>query len=319
MPQVTLQIINGGTVMEPLTENDIQVTLEKRGAAGRIDFTVIENGEMDFELGNTVKLLIDGALFFYGFVFEKSNSKDGKTSVTAYDQLRYLIHNKFSYIFEDKTADEIIKVIATDYLLNLGTIDGTDYPFESYTCENKTLMDTISEVLDRTYDETGNEFILFDDGAGKLSLRHHDDMKTTVFVDATQGEDYSYESSIDKDTYNDVVLVHQDTEEIAEAHDQNNISKWGLLRLLETVTDTTETVQTRAAQLLEIYNRPSKKLSVSSVFGNSTVRGGSLVTVNLKTAAETINQTMGVYSVTHVFQNDRHIMNLTLEGGEFSA
>ena len=79
----------------------------------------------EFGEGSAVNLLVNGKTVFYGFVFTKQRDKTnggGVIRCTAYDQIRYL-KNKDTYVYENKTADVFIKMVAADYGLNLGEID----------------------------------------------------------------------------------------------------------------------------------------------------------------------------------------------------
>ena len=71
---------------------------------------------------------------FYGFVFTKSRS--GRTpnviEVTAYDQLRYF-KNKDTYVYSNKKASDVIKMIAEDFGLSVGALEDTGYVIASRT------------------------------------------------------------------------------------------------------------------------------------------------------------------------------------------
>lgn len=323
MLDISLKLIQDSNVLEPLVENDIVWQLEKKGSAGKLTFTVREGDGVVVSNGDIVTLEVDGEKLFYGFVFEKQTSKTHMTTVIAYDQLHYLVKNKFSYKFEEKRTDEIIRMIAEDYHLNLDSaLTNTGFPIPSRVYQNKTLLDIIQDSLNYTFDETGLEYIIYDN-FGKLSLKSINDLKTDVLIDAESAEDFDYTDSIDRETYNDVILVKQnvtDESGMFSATDESNIDKWGLLRYFEEVTDDTETLATRAQQILRACNRPTKSLPISNAFGNVSVRGGSLITIDLTISGEQkLSEVLSVASVTHTFTTERHSMDLTVEGGDFVA
>ena len=86
-----------------------------------------------------VRLKVNGAKIFFGFVFKQQRSKkEGKVqeiAVTAYDQLRYL-NNKDTRVYENKTADQVVKMIADDYRLSVGTLKNTEYVIPSRVEDN---------------------------------------------------------------------------------------------------------------------------------------------------------------------------------------
>ena len=118
------------TCYEPVCQDGITWTLERKGSPGKLEFTVLKDEKLYFEEGAIVRMTSDSTNVFYGFVFKKSYDKDKNIKVTAYDQLRYL-KNKDTYVYKNKTATELVKMIANDFNLNVGQMDDT-YPV-SYT------------------------------------------------------------------------------------------------------------------------------------------------------------------------------------------
>ena len=122
--QLLLQ--NGNTVYEPVTQDEIVWTTERKNSPGKLEFKVLKDNIINFEEGNPVSFKVDNNKVFYGFVFTKKREKDKIIQVTSYDQLRYL-KNKSSYVYTNKRADELVKMIASDFLLNVGTLENTGY------------------------------------------------------------------------------------------------------------------------------------------------------------------------------------------------
>ena len=88
--------------------------------------------------GDHVALQIDGKDIFYGFVFtKKSSGKSDMVEVTAYDQLRYL-KNKDTYVYEDKTAGDLIRMLAADFQLQTGEIEDTGFRIASRVEDNSS-------------------------------------------------------------------------------------------------------------------------------------------------------------------------------------
>lgn len=78
-------------------------------------------------------------IFFFGFVFKQQRDKGQMITVTAYDQLRYL-KNKDTIVYENKTADQFVQMVAADYSLNVGMLENTKYVIESRVEENTSLL-----------------------------------------------------------------------------------------------------------------------------------------------------------------------------------
>lgn len=318
MPEISLKIVGQDVIYWPLVEDDIILKHEKGGPSS-LTFTVVKDGVNSvFEEGAAVLMYVDHIPTFKGFVFTKKTNRDKHITVKAYDQMRYL-KNKFTYLFEDKRADEIIKMIAEDQRLNVSPeLPSTSYMLPSLTCQNKTLIDIINEALTQTYDETKVDWILFDD-FGMLTLGNPDSMFTNILITGSTAEDFDYETTIDEDTYNDVFLVKQNSAGIVEnfVHydDPDNIAKWGLLRYFEDVSDETLTLETRGQALFEVYNQKKRRLTIKRAFGNVRMRPGCLVNCSLDLGDLILKKTMMISSATHNISYDHYTVDLTVEGG----
>lgn len=101
--------------------------------------------------------------------------------------------------------------------------------------------------------------------------------------------------------------------QVYHAQSKDSIKKWGLLRYFEEI-DTPSIGQNKAATLLELYNRKTRKLTVSDAFGDPNVRAGTLIPVKLNLGDIITDNYMLVEKVTHKFTKDTYTMNLELEG-----
>lgn len=202
---VELFIQHNSTIQYPVVEEGAKLTLERKGTPGKLEFTVVKAPGLNFQEGDPVKLTVDGTPMFYGFVFKKKRDKGGTIDVVAYDQLRYL-KNKDTLTEEGLKASDLLKRLAGDFRLNLGTVEDTGYTIETIVEENQTLFDMIQNALDETLMNTKQLFVLYDD-VGKLSLKNINSMKLNLLIDEETGENFSYESSIDEQTYNKIKLA----------------------------------------------------------------------------------------------------------------
>ena len=192
---------SGSKAYLPIVEEGIEWTTERRSAPGKLTFKVVKDGIIDFQEGAAVRLKVDGKGVFFGFVFSKKRDKDQIITVTAYDQLRYL-NNKDTYVYENKTAAQFIKMIAEDFSLNVGTIEDTPFVIASRVEDNTSLFDMIENALDLELQNNGNMFILYDD-FGRLTLKFlgnmyvGDNSSGYLMIDEEPGENFDYTSSID--------------------------------------------------------------------------------------------------------------------------
>lgn len=315
MSTVNIAILNGSTAYYPPVLEDITLTRTRKGSPSKLEFTVLQSPNLKFEEGNAVCMTVDGEKAFYGFVFSKSRKSNGEIEVTAYDQLRYL-KNKETYTYTSKTAGDVIRMIANDFNLNVGSLANTNYRIPQRAEDNQSLFDIIGNALDITMQMTKEMYVLYDD-YGKLTLKNIADMKTNLLITDDTAEDYSYESSIDDDTYNVVKLYYEDSEtkarKIFQTQDSSNINKWGKLQYSESIQDAS-TGAAKAEALLKLYNRKTRDLSIDGAFGRIDIRGGSMVVVKLTFDDASLSNYMIVDEVKHKFKEGQHTMDLKLLG-----
>jgi hypothetical protein len=317
---------SGSKAYLPIVEEGIEWTTERRSTPGKLTFKVVKDSIINFQEGAAVRLKVDGKGVFFGFVFSKKRDKDQIITVTAYDQLRYL-NNKDTYVYENKTAAQFIKMIAADFSLNVGVIEDTPFVIASRVEDNTSLFDMIENALDLELQNNGNMFILYDD-FGKLTLKFlgnmyvGDNASGYLMIDEETGENFDYTSSIDSDTYNKVKLTYDNEEtgkrEVYIAQDGSHINEWGILQYFDTLSKG-ENGQAKADVLLQLYNKKTRNLKISNALGDTRVRAGSMVVVNLDLGDMKLKNFMLVEKVTHKFNLDEHFMDLTLRGGEFVA
>ena len=313
-------IQHGSSIQFPAVVEGAKLTLERKGSPGKLTFTVVKDSALNFQEGDPVKLTVGGIPMFYCFVYTKKRSREKTIDVVAYDQLRYL-KNKDTLIDEGLKASDILKRLATDFRLNLGTVEDTGYTLETVVEENQTLFDMIQNALDETLRNTKQLFILYDD-CGSLTLKNINSLKTDLLIDASTAEDFDYSSSIDEQTYNKIKLAFNNEKtgkrELFVAQDGGNMNQWGVLQYFEQIQSETGAAA-KANALLGLYNRKTRRLTVKNAFGRPDIRGGSAVMVSLNLGDIVANQFLVVDRVTHTFRGNEHFMDLVLFGGDFVA
>lgn len=316
MPEVNLIIRHNDIEFEPPIEEGIKLEWDRVGSPGKLEFTTVGVNEKEypFEEGDPLALFYDKKKVFAGYIFSKSRDKEHRVKVTCYDQTRYL-KNKFSYVFENKTATEIAKSLCADFKLVTGTFEDTKYVIPAIGEENTSAMDIILKVLDETLTNTGNMFVLYDE-AGALQIKNCASMVSDTLIMSNTAENFDYSTSIDDETYNQVILYYKQNDQVVQmytASSPDSMKAWGTLRYFEEVRTPT-TGQNKANALLKLYNRKSRELKVTGAFGDISVRGGTLIPVVLDLGDYQIKNYMLVNSVTHNFSDGHHTMDLTLDG-----
>ena len=316
---------SGNVAYKPATLEGIEWSTERRSTPGKLTFKVLKDDALNFTEGCPVRLAVDGHKVFFGFVFKQQRSRERDLiTVTAYDQLRYL-KNKDTMVYENKTAADFIKMIAADYSLNVGSIAPTNFTIESRVEENTTLFEMIENALDLELTNLGNMYILYDNFGG-LTLKFigdmyvGDDKSGYLMIDEETGQNLDYTSSIDENTYNRIKLTYDNEDtgkrEVYIAQDGSNINRWGILQYFDTLSKG-ENGQAKADALLSLYNKKTRKLTITNAIGDNRVRAGSMIVVNLDLGDVKLKNFMLVEKCKHIYKESEHWMDLTLRGGEF--
>jgi len=308
-----------GKIQMPLVTNGVTLTLDRK-APGKISFTLVKDAAANFHEGNAVRLSVNDDRMFYGFVFTKKRDKKQQISVTAYDQLRYLL-NKDTKVYSNYLATDLIREIARDYGLQVGELERTSFNIASRVEDNETLFDMIHNALDLELTNRKQMYVLYDD-CGKITLKSLDNMKVGILIDEETAENFDYTSTIDDETYNRVKLSFDNDEtgkrDIYVVQDGNNINQWGILQYYDTIKEG-ENGEQKAAALLSLYNAKTRKLKISNALGDVRVRAGCLLVIQLDLGDVKVKNFMLVERCVHKFKESEHFMDLTLRGGEFVA
>lgn len=315
-----LLIQHQGTIMLPPVVENVSIEWERQGQPGKLIAEVVKTPGLSFQEGDPCRFSVDGTPVFYGFVFEKSRkgSTDDIIQITVYDQLYYL-KNKDTYVYTNKTASDVIRMIAEDFQLNVGDLEDTGYTIGSRVEDNQTLFDIIQTALDETLKATSQMYVLYDD-VGKLTLKNIGSMKLGLLIDEDTAGDFDYKSSITSQTYDKIKLSYENKDtgkrEIFVAQDSSNINQWGVLQYYEKL-DSTTNAKAMADALLSLYNTKTRTLKLQDVLGDIRVRAGMLLVVMLGLGDMNVSNYLMVEQVKHTFNNEQHLMELKMRGGTF--
>ena len=295
---------------------EVTWTTNRTGSPGNLKFTVEKAGDLSFHEGDTVRFSVDGQLQFYGWVFTKEKDRWGEIQTTCYDRLRYLKATA-SYAFYDMRAGDILRQIAADLQVDVGSVADTGYAIPSLIEQEQTCLDIIEGAIQETLLNTGDIYVLFDDGNG-VALRRPEDMISPVLIgERSLLTDYTYKTDIDSQTYNSVKLSRPNEEtgrsEVFIAQDSANIARWGLLQLYQSVDGDMNDAQVKAQAeaTLACYNRRLRTLKVSSL-GVPGLRAGQMVLMKVPGLGDiNLDQYVLLDSVSHTWENDQHTMKFT--------
>lgn len=310
-------------VFIPIVEGSITLQQEWKGAPSKLTFKVVKDSVLGdnggFNEGTPVALYVNGKGVFMGYVFTKSRDKEHRIECVAYDQLRYL-KNKATYVYKQKKASELIKMIADDFKLTCGQIEDTGFVISQRIRDDETMFDIIQDALDLTFDSKKKLYILYDD-FGKITLKNIENMQLNRLIDDETVQNFDYSTSIDDDTYNSVLLIEEVTDQNGNtkrvpytAKDESTMAYWGTLLYSQQIQATTNG-QALAQAILKLKNRKTRKLTLNGCLGDIEVRAGCSLPVHLNLGdvqAQELRSRFVCESVTHTFHGDEHFMDLVI-------
>lgn len=323
---VQLLLRHGNAVFDatPILTDGVEWSASVLGRAGKLRFSVVRDGIVNFTEGDQAVLLADGETLFSGWVMTKEKSSEQIISVTVYDQMFYLARNRGTYVYQNKTAAELVRTVAADFGLQTGEISDSGWKIPQRIEEGETLMDILLSALEISGKASGREFFLFD-RAGKLTVKERQEMAVQAVLRCDGGiSDYWYKTDISRDTFNTVRLYHagrKENERLAmEAERAGQVEKWGRLQYYRHVPYALNGAQLRemAEGILMEKCRVKKELTLENINGNVMLFAGNSVWVDIPDLAEISLQGMAlIESCTHIFRDGEHRtrMDMRIEEG----
>ena len=310
---------DGKSAFMPAAES-VEWQTEISGSAGKLVCNILCDRAFEISEGVPVRFKAEGKNMFFGYVFSKTAGVDGRMRLVCYDQIRYLL-NKDTYVYEGKTASQLLTLIAEDLSLRVGDVEDSRYVIPYRVEENSALLDMIENALELTYHNSGKRFVLYD-GFGKLCLKEITSVyggDKCLLVGGASGEEISLVSSIDKGVYNKVKLFYNDRKsgvrDIYTAYDSVKAGKWGVLQYTASLKEG-ENGQAKAEELLKLYGGKRFKIEVKGAFGDRNLRAGCIAAVSRdifrSMGGEDKDRYMLTERVVHRFSGSGHFMDIVL-------
>ena len=297
-----------------------------------------------FSNGDRVRLYLDGRCWFCGFIFSMQYAGKNDMQVTVFDFLRYfktpLMYMKTQLMTQDGTkgltASETFKKLCTDLAIPYSVRTNSTTPVPAQNYDRKTGFNIMEFAITQTLlnsSEDNRKYFTFyhesnldaDEGvenyldtqlfktSGEVQFQLRNNLTVDVPITDELLIKYNYESSIDKQSYNEVVL-YKDQKTYLSAKgktlkkgkktgtrlvkssnngpdkDKWNLlkGKWGYLPYYHKCPDgyTEAQMQSVANQLQNILGRETHSLQLSC-YGIIGLRAGQLVGVSIKDIAGT--------------------------------
>ncbi|KGR87425.1 hypothetical protein CD32_03785 [Lysinibacillus odysseyi 34hs-1 = NBRC 100172] len=264
-----------------------------------------------FEEGDTITFKYDNVVRFVGIVFAYDISSDGSLSLTAHDSNAYLAKSTDALIFKNKKASDIIRILAADFGIPLGSVADTGYVIPYVRLSKLTLYSMMLKVLKITRNQTNKRFFIGNVN-GKLTLTAGTSNTRYLFKDGENLISASYSRSIEATrTQAKVIGGTKGKETVVVVKDDAKRAKYGVLQAFEEMDEkaTPSQVKQRAHALLKEQSEVAEQLQIH-VLGVPEVDVGTPVYIVNKMTAT--NGAYYVTSINHTYAAGLHEMTLEL-------
>lgn len=182
------------------------------------------------------------------------------------------------------------------------------------------------EKADHTFDEISTDvkrkpiYVAYDDN-GLLTVKELNDMVTDILIDASQVEDYEYISSIDRNTFTQILVVreaktgsdkHKEAYRTGGAYASEETKRWGVLQKVYKPDEKDLNAIEKAKTMLDNLARKTHTLRLKGCLGRTIIRPGSGIWLNFDIGDQILNELVYVQAVTHNFSNNKHTMDLDI-------
>lgn len=262
--------------------------------------------KINIALGNMLKLLTDDNIeLFRGYVFYKEKSNFiSEMKITAYDGLIYLLKSKGTYNFKKMTAEAIVKKVAGDFGIPIGTLASTGIT-QSFIADGQTIYDIIMQAYTNAAKQNGKKYMPLMQ-QGKLNVIEKGKTVVTYELSAdTNITDSTYSESIEN-MINRVKIYDENKNLIGTVENSEWIKLYGILQDVY-VKETGKNPTIVARNMLKGIERAA---SLTGVLGNIECITGRAVKVK-----ESYTGLTGLFYIdtdTHTWQKGQHTMDLGL-------
>lgn len=318
--KVKLMKASSGTWYDLVVKDSVEITREPN-VASCLTCDVYRD-EITPERGDIIKFILDGGHNQFLGSIKSTRKSDVWCSITAYDQIQILNKSEANYIYEDKTATEVVKYVVQANSLAMvdqAQLMDSEYKIQARV-EETSWLDVIHNAIDITAQNTGKNFYLWDD-CGNICFHSEKWLseQPKIIVSGGYITNYSYDED-DSDIFTQVTAI----EEVNKSNEEEAERKLTIVKNeeLEKIFGTInknvkiqegENATAIAQNLLDEIDVTSISLTVSGCQGDITVRGGTPIRVDLfsEDNKEYIRGWFKVKSVRHHFKAGYHDMDLT--------
>lgn len=260
--------------------------------------------------GNQCVFLVDGKERFRGILMNQNQGDKKQLKFKAYDNGIYLANNKDTFVYKNKTADQVFSDVCSRFGIPTGEVAKCSYKIPELTKSKTTGQDAVLDALGLDYKATGTRHFISSD-KGKLSLLQRKDQVISFVVDGDANlYGYSYTKSIES-IKTRVRMISKEGTTLAEKSNSALEQKIGIFQEIQQPDESLTKAQVKdlVGSVLDTLDDPEETLTLN-ILGDPDVISGKAILVKIPHLG--ISRAYYVDSDDHAFEDNMHTMSLTL-------
>lgn len=265
---------------------------------------------IDVADGNQCVFLVDGKERFRGILMNQNQGDNKQLKFKAYDNGIYLANNKDTFVYKNKTADQVFSDVCSRFGIPTGEVAKCSYKIPEFTKSKTTGQDAVLDALSLDYKATGTRHFISSD-KGKLSLLQRKDQVISFVVDGDANlYGYSYTKSIES-IKTRVKMISKEGTTLAEKSNSSLEQKIGIFQEIQQPDESLTKAQVKdlVGGVLDTLDDPEETLTLN-ILGDPDVISGKAILVKIPHLD--ISRAYYVDSDDHTFEDNMHTMSLTL-------
>lgn len=265
---------------------------------------------IDVADGNQCVFLVDGRERFRGILMNQNQGDNKQLKFKAYDNGIYLANNKDTFVYKNKTADQVFSDVCSRFGIPTGEVAKCSYKIPEFTKSKTTGQDAVLDALSLDYKATGTRHFISSD-KGKLSLLQRKDQVISFVVDGDANlYGYSYTKSIES-IKTRVKMISKEGTTLAEKSNSSLEQKIGIFQEIQQPDESLTKAQVKdlVGSVLDTLDDPEETLTLN-ILGDPDVISGKAILVKIPHLD--ISRAYYVDSDDHTFEDNMHTMSLTL-------
>lgn len=265
---------------------------------------------IDVADGNQCVFLVDGKERFRGILMNQNQGDKKQLKFKAYDNGIYLANNKDTFVYKNKTADQVFSDVCSRFGIPTGEVAKCSYKIPELTKSKTTGQDAVLDALGLDYKATGTRHFISSD-KGKLSLLQRKDQVISFVVDGDANlYGYSYTKSIES-IKTRVKMISKEGTTLAEKSNSALEQKIGIFQEIQQPDESLTKAQVKdlVGSVLDTLDDPEETLMLN-ILGDPDVISGKAILVKIPHLG--ISRAYYVDSDDHTFEDNMHTMSLTL-------